>query len=62
MTGSWHSLRITRSRSNSLHASMNEAGLGQGDLDKIKVVGADLNDYLHKFKPNELMIEPYGLH
>jgi hypothetical protein len=40
---------------------MNETGLGQGDLDKFKVVGANLNDCLHKFKPNELMIEPYGL-
>ncbi len=40
---------------------MNKAGLGQGYLHKIKVVGADLNDCLHKFKPNELMIEPYGL-
>jgi uncharacterized protein (DUF362 family) len=42
-------------------SSMNEAGMGQGDLDKINVLGANLNDCLYKFKPNEGMIEPYGL-
>lgn len=42
-------------------SSMNEAGMGQGDLDKIKVLGANLNDCLFKFKPNDAMIEPYGL-
>lgn len=42
-------------------SSMNEAGMGQGDLDKINVMGAKLNDCLYKFKPNEGMIKPYGL-
>ena len=42
-------------------SSMNEAGMGQGDLDKINVLGANLTDCLYKFKPNEGMIEPYGL-
>lgn len=42
-------------------SSMNEAGLGQGDLDKIKVLGANLDDCLFKFKPNEGLIDTYGL-
>lgn len=42
-------------------SSMNEAGMGQGDLDKINVIGANVNECLFKFKPNEAMIEPYGL-
>jgi uncharacterized protein (DUF362 family) len=42
-------------------SSMNEAGMGQGDLDKINVIGANLNDCLFKFKPNDAMIKPYGL-
>jgi uncharacterized protein (DUF362 family) len=42
-------------------SSMNEAGLGQGDLDKINVVGANLNNCLFKFKPHKDLAEPYGL-
>jgi len=42
-------------------SSMNEAGLGQGDLDKIRVVGANLKDCLYKFKPNPALVEAYGL-
>ena len=42
-------------------SSMNEAGLGQGDLDKINVVGANINDCLYKFKPHKDLAEVYGL-
>ena len=42
-------------------SSMNEAGLGQGDLDKINVLGANLNDCLFKFKPHKDLAEAYGL-
>jgi uncharacterized protein (DUF362 family) len=42
-------------------SSMNEAGMGQGDLDKINVIGANLNECLFKFKPHSLLAEPYGL-
>ena len=41
--------------------SMYEAGMGQGDLDKIQVIGTNLSHCLFKFKPNDLMKEPYGL-
>jgi uncharacterized protein (DUF362 family) len=42
-------------------AAMNEAGMGQGELDKINVVGAPLDQCLYKFKPNEKMAELYDL-
>jgi uncharacterized protein (DUF362 family) len=42
-------------------SSMNEAGMGQGDLDKINVIGANLNECLFKFKPHSMLAEPYGL-
>lgn len=42
-------------------SSMNEAGMGQGDLDKINVIGANLNKCLFRFKPHSLLVEPYGL-
>ena len=42
-------------------ASMNEAGMGQGDLDKIRVVGTPLDQCLYKFKAHEKMTELYGL-
>lgn len=42
-------------------ASMNEAGMGQGDLDKISVVGTPLDQCLYKFKAHEKMAELYGL-
>lgn len=42
-------------------ASMNEAGMGQGDLDKILVIGTPLDRCLHHFKAHEKMAEVYGL-
>jgi uncharacterized protein (DUF362 family) len=42
-------------------SSMNEAGMGQGDLDKINVIGANLNECLFKFKPHSMLAESYGL-
>jgi uncharacterized protein (DUF362 family) len=42
-------------------ASMNEAGMGQGDLDKIFVSGTPLDQCLYHFRPNEKMAELYGL-
>jgi len=42
-------------------ASMNEAGMGQGDLEKITISGTPLEQCLYKFKPNENMAEVYGL-
>jgi uncharacterized protein (DUF362 family) len=42
-------------------ASMNEAGLGQGDLEKISVVGTPLGECLYNFKAHEKMAELYGL-
>lgn len=40
---------------------MNSAGMGQGDLDKIKVLGAPLDQCQYKFKPNHYMAEIYDL-
>ncbi|MFZ2053363.1 MAG: DUF362 domain-containing protein [Candidatus Aminicenantales bacterium] len=42
-------------------ASMNKAGMGQGDLDKIRVVGTALDQCLYEFKAHEKMAELYGL-
>ncbi|MEW5901351.1 MAG: DUF362 domain-containing protein [Acidobacteriota bacterium] len=42
-------------------ASMNEAGMGQGDLDKISVIGTPLNQCLFHFRAHEKMAEVYGL-
>ena len=42
-------------------ASMNEAGMGQGDLGKIIVTGTPLDQCLFHFKPHEKMAEVYGL-
>ncbi len=42
-------------------SSMNEGGLGQGDLDKINVLGTNMNDCLYKFKPNKHLAVAYGL-
>jgi len=42
-------------------SSMNMAGMGQGDPDKIKTVGTDLQDVQYHFKPHISMVEPYGL-
>jgi len=41
--------------------SMAEAGMGQGDLTKVQVLGTPLDQCQYKFKPNEKIIESYGL-
>jgi len=41
--------------------SMAEAGMGQGDPDKIKVVGTPLGQCQYHFKPHNRMVEPYNL-
>jgi len=41
--------------------AMAEAGMGQGDLDKIKVLGTPLEQCQYHFKPHDKMVEPYGL-
>jgi len=41
--------------------AMAEAGMGQGNLDKIKVLGTPLEQCQYHFKPHKLMVEPYGL-
>ncbi len=40
--------------------SMAQAGMGQGDYDKITLLGTPLEQCLCKFKPARQMIEPYG--
>jgi uncharacterized protein (DUF362 family) len=42
-------------------AAMNEAGMGQGDLEKINVIGTPLDQCLCKLKPNAKMAEVYNL-
>jgi uncharacterized protein (DUF362 family) len=42
-------------------ASMNEAGMGQGDLDRISVSGTPLDQCLYHFKAHDKMAELYGL-
>jgi uncharacterized protein (DUF362 family) len=42
-------------------ASMNEAGMGQGDLDRISVFGTPLDQCLCHFKAHDKMAELYGL-
>jgi uncharacterized protein (DUF362 family) len=41
--------------------AMAEAGMGQGDLTKVQVVGTPRDQCQYKFKPNEKLIESYGL-
>jgi uncharacterized protein (DUF362 family) len=41
--------------------SMAEAGMGQGDLGKIEVLGTPPEQCQFHFQPNQRMIEPYGL-
>lgn len=41
--------------------AMAEAGMGQGDLNKIEVLGTPPAQCQYKFKPNRKMVEPYGL-
>jgi uncharacterized protein (DUF362 family) len=41
--------------------AMVEAGMGQGDLAKVQVLGTPVDQCQFKFKPNEKIIESYGL-
>jgi uncharacterized protein (DUF362 family) len=41
--------------------SMAQAGMGQGDLDKIEVLGTPPEQCQHHFKAHKRLIEPYGL-
>jgi len=41
--------------------AMAEAGMGQGDPEKIKVVGTPLGQCQYHFKPHNRMVEPYNL-
>ena len=41
--------------------AMAEAGMGQGDLAKVQVLGTPVEQCQYKFKPNEKIIESYGL-
>jgi uncharacterized protein (DUF362 family) len=41
--------------------SMAEAGMGQGDLSKIEVLGTPPDECQHHFKAHKRLIEPYGL-
>jgi uncharacterized protein (DUF362 family) len=38
-----------------------EAGMGQGDLTKVQVLGTPLDQCQYKFKPNQKLVESYGL-
>lgn len=42
-------------------SAMHEAGMGQGDLDKINILGANLNDCLFHFEPHPMLGPAYGL-
>jgi uncharacterized protein (DUF362 family) len=42
-------------------ASMSRAGMGQGDLEKIRLIGTALDQCLYKFKPHKAMAELYQL-
>ncbi len=42
-------------------ASMAQAGMGQGDLDKVEVLGTPPEKCRHHFKAHKKLIEPYGL-
>ncbi len=41
--------------------SMAQAGMGQGDLEKIEVLGRPAEQCQHHFKAHRKLIEPYGL-
>lgn len=41
--------------------AMNEAGMGQAELDKIEVIGTALQQCQHKFKPHDHMAKVYNL-
>jgi len=40
--------------------AMAEAGMGQGDLDKIEVLGTPLEQCRYNFRPHDKLVEPYG--
>ena len=42
-------------------SSMNQAGMGQGNLEKIQTIGTGLEDLQYHFQPHSEMVEPYGL-
>jgi uncharacterized protein (DUF362 family) len=42
-------------------AAMAEAGMGQGDLTKVEVLGTPADQCQHHFKPNSRLAEAYGL-
>jgi uncharacterized protein (DUF362 family) len=42
-------------------ASMAEAGMGQGDLSKVEVLGTPVEQCQFHFKPHRKLVEPYGL-
>ena len=42
-------------------SSMNKAGMGQGDLEKIQIIGAGLDEVQFKFRASTNLLEPYGL-
>lgn len=42
-------------------SAMNEAGIGQGDLEKINIIGTPLDQCLYHFKPHDYMAKLYGL-
>ncbi len=41
-------------------SAMAEAGMGQGDLEKIQIIGTPLEQCRYKFKPHDKMAEVYG--
>jgi len=42
-------------------SSMNKAGMGQGDLEKMQIIGTGLDEVQHKFRASTNLLEPYGL-
>lgn len=42
-------------------SAMAEAGMGQGDLDKVEVLGTPAEQCQYKFKPHRKLVEAYGL-
>jgi len=41
--------------------SMAQAGMGQGNLDKIEILGTPLEQCQYHFKAHKRLLEPYGL-
>lgn len=42
-------------------SSMNKAGMGQGDPEKIQIIGAGLDEVQQKFRASTNLLEPYGI-